>query len=204
MKANPQNLKIPTAQKLLPNQFFPDIRFFRAYHQGNTSILYNPPWEKQFLYNRTYILDHGRLVRLSVPVHIQEHGIVPDFTQDWLRVHLGAIKAAYGKTGYFEFLFPYVEKILSCAQCQIWEINKEFVELALKVVRLPKPQWVNQSQVANEDQVLRWPDDLKSVVADNFSDLQQDNLLADNLSIVHMLFHHGPAAINFLQPHSVI
>ncbi len=38
---------------------------------------------------------------------VSEHG-------DWMRIHLGAIEAAYGREPYFQYLFPEIASIIDC------------------------------------------------------------------------------------------
>lgn len=108
-------------------------------------------------------------------VMISDHG-------RWQDVHLGAIKAAYGRTAFFPHLFPEMEKIYrGCTDGRLESFNMALHRLAL--------HWLGLDDVAFLEE-LRWlPPKKKRLLAKLAEENRKD--IDMNHSIFGLLFRLG-------------
>lgn len=101
---------------VLPSAYFPPIPWVAAAVQSEYTIIdVHEHYVKQTCRNRCSIITANGLMNLVIPVekfrnHTAVASIRIDHSTNWQRVHIHAIRSAYGKSPYFEF---YGDKILS-------------------------------------------------------------------------------------------
>ena len=92
-------------------------------------------FQKQTYRNRALILGANGIETLTVPIQHQYSGkilmkdIRIDYDQNWVRIHQGAIQAAYGKAPYFEYFEPYIRSIFAKKLNFLVDLNIEYIEL---------------------------------------------------------------------------
>ncbi|CAM4328233.1 hypothetical protein EWU23_01115 [Cytophagaceae bacterium 50C-KIRBA] len=90
---------------------------------------------KQTYRNRALILGANGIETLTVPIQHAHSGktlmkdIRIDYAQNWVRIHQGAIQAAYGKAPYFEYFEPYIQAIFAKKLNFLVDLNIEYIEL---------------------------------------------------------------------------
>jgi len=165
---------------------------------------------KQTFRNRTYILGANGKECLTVPtIHnsgqkVLTRDIAIDYHQDWLRRHMGAIRAGYGKAPFFEYFEPYIADIFAKKNKFLVDLNIDFIQFIMKILNvefnytltdhfcLPNgPSYWNQIN-AKQDYTLR--DTFKS---SPYRQCFGDSFIP-NLSILDLLMNHGKESKNIL------
>lgn len=92
-------------------------------------------FQKQTYRNRALILGANGIETLTVPIQHVHAGkmlmkdVRIDYAQNWVRIHQGAIQAAYGKAPYFEYFEPYIRSIFAKKINFLVDLNIEYIEL---------------------------------------------------------------------------
>ncbi|RXK52171.1 WbqC family protein [Aquirufa rosea] len=95
---------------------------------------------KQTFRNRAHILGANGVQTLIVPIQHAPQGkqltkeVRIDYAQNWVKVHQGAIQAAYGKAPYFEHFEPFIRAIFAKKINFLVDLNIEFLELYARVL----------------------------------------------------------------------
>lgn len=109
---------------------------------GECTIEIGETYAKQSYRNRCEIVGAQGRLALSIPVKCPfGHGTVMydveiDYATPWMREHLGAIRAAYGKSAYFEHYYAELEGILQGGERFLWVLNASLLELFIRHFRL--------------------------------------------------------------------
>jgi hypothetical protein len=94
---------------------------------------------KQSYRNRTQILGANGIEVLTVPItHTSGQkqltkDVKIDYSQDWMRRHIGGIRAAYGKAAYFEYFEPLILNIYAKKNIFLVDLNIDFLNLICKI-----------------------------------------------------------------------
>ncbi|MES2794639.1 MAG: WbqC family protein [Bacteroidota bacterium] len=100
-------------------------------------------YQKQSYRNRCKILSTNQIDNLVIPVtkaNVKEivKNIRIDYSQDWVRRHLGALKAAYGKAPFFEHFYDYFSTIIERKPDFLIDLNYEILTVCLKLLKQNK------------------------------------------------------------------
>lgn len=120
-------------------------------------------WQKQSLRNRTRIFSANGPCFLSIPV--QHTGGVPtpfreiriSYAQPWIKIHTGALSAAYNTSPFFPY---FKDEIFACyAQrpVHLWELNLLLLQCCLRKLKwsIPVEIWTQQSF---DEDLSEWAD----------------------------------------------
>lgn len=187
--------------------YFPNLEFFAVIAQANEIVLFpEATYQRQSFFNRTQIRLANKVATLSVPIQgrrprISQNRIKIDNDQNWLNIHLRSIQSAYGKAPFYEYYFPYFEKVFQQNLESLWELNWEMLTICLKLLGLSVKMRVHDN---SQDQTLtadiRWQLIPSAPFSErNYYDpesyFQLFGLDFDpNLSILDLLFCEGPAS----------
>jgi hypothetical protein len=99
-------------------------------------------WKKKTVRNRCYILSPNGVQCLSVPVNAKHNNSLTaevriDYSHPWIRVHKGALEAAYNTAPFFEFIKDDIWDIYDLKPELLIDLNREFLLLLLKKLKLP-------------------------------------------------------------------
>jgi hypothetical protein len=187
--------------------YFPNLEFFAAIADADELVFFpEERYQRQSFFNRTQIRLANKVGTLSVPIQgrrprISQERIKIDYTQNWVNIHLRGIQSAYGKAPFYEYYFPYFEKVFRQNLESLWELNWEMLTICLKLLGLPVKLRVQQN---NQEQT--WTSDIRGQLVPSvpFSErnyyqpesyFQLFGLDFDpNLSILDLLFCEGPAS----------
>ncbi|WP_339865965.1 WbqC family protein [uncultured Algoriphagus sp.] len=187
--------------------YFPNLEFFAAIADAE-ELLFFPEerYQRQSYFNRTQIRLANKTGTLSVPIQgrrprISLKKIKIDYTQNWAKIHLRGIQSAYGKAPFFEYYFPYFEKVFQQNPESLWDLNWDLLTICLKLLGMPV-----KMRVQDKDEDLSLVQDIRGqlVPSEPFSErgyyqpesyFQLFGLDFDpNLSILDLLFCEGPAS----------
>ena len=92
-------------------QYLPCLEYFTCLMSYDSVLLdVEERYVKQTYRNRCTVLTANKVDTLTVPVKSENHGLTKDvridYSQDWVRRHLGCLQAAYGKSPFFEYYAP--------------------------------------------------------------------------------------------------
>jgi hypothetical protein len=191
--------------------YLPSLEYFSAV-LGHGEIQLDPTekYQKQTYRNRTKILLANKIETLSVPVlggnkRLAYKDVKIDYSQKWKNVHLRGIISAYGKAPFFEYFYPYLEKVYQKNLTHLFELNFELLTVCLRLLQLNVRLTVCSDMTQNEPK-----EDIRGVLdtKQNFSErrfyqpqpyTQLFGLdFAPNLSVVDLLFCEGTGARNIL------
>lgn len=192
--------------------YLPSLEYFTAI-ADHQLVLLDPEerFQKQTYRNRTRILLANKVETLIIPViggnkKVSYRDIEIDYEQKWLNVHLRGMQSAYGKAPFFEYYFPYLEKVYRAEPQMLFELNKQLLTLCLKLLHWDIQIVSDVNKVDNAPLV-----DIRRIIeAKQHFDTRQfyqprvyNQLFGldfvPNLSIVDLLFCMGPEAGSVLK-----
>lgn len=127
---------------LVSTAYLPSIEYFKVISTLNEVKLdYSEYWKKKTARNRSFILSPNGVQCLSVPVKAKHHStiiseVAIDYSQPWIRVHKGALEAAYNTAPFFEFIKDDIWEIYDGQPELLVDLNREFLVLFLKKMKL--------------------------------------------------------------------
>ena len=135
---------LDTQSVLIDLQHLPCLEYFACVLYFDEIILEsNEYFAKQSYRNRCYLRGANKVELLTIPVIdgnkkqvIKDVKI--DYSQRWETTHWRTIKAAYGKSPFFEFFADYFQAIYQKKPAFLWDLNYEFLTLCLKLMKQNK------------------------------------------------------------------
>jgi hypothetical protein len=165
---------------------------------------------KQTFRNRTYLLGANGMECLTVPtLHVSGQKVLTkdikiDYFQDWQRRHIGAIRAGYGKSPFFEHFEPYITDIFAKKNKFLVDLNIDFIQLIMKILNVEfsytfTDQFCSTNVLSYWNQINTKQDwQLRT----NFKSIPYRQCFGDsfvpNLSILDLLMNHGKESRNIL------
>lgn len=132
-----------------------------------------------------------------------------EYRQDWVRRHWGAIQSAYGKAAFFEYYAEPFEQALRKKPAFLLDLNQELLTICLDFLKIDKSKIFPTTRYESVDS--QGVVDLRSLITPKSTYRQRafyravpyrqtfGNNFEPNLSIVDLLFCHGPQAKHILQ-----
>lgn len=208
-----KNTSKPDTVVRLELQYLPCLEYFTSVLSNDiTWIDVEERYIKQTFRNRCCVRTANKIDTLTVPVKSYDQFALTkeiriDYSQDWIRRHWGCIKAAYGKSPYFEFFGEEFYKVLHKKEEFLIDLNYELLTICLRLLGIKKTCTYNLSGLENADFELI--DELSAInnkKNTNSSKYYQPvayyqtfgNDFVSNLSIVDLLFNMGPEARSIL------
>ena len=197
---------------ILPMFYLPPIEYFAQLvkHKDNFVIEKEEHFVKQTYRNRTHIYSPDGVLTLTVPVvkgakvhtKITEVKISYDFA--WQRLHWLGLQNCYRRSTYFEFYEDDFARFYNDRFEYLFDYNQQQLALILKLLKIKTEL---QYTEAYETHYLGVNDFRLSINSKNNSGFQQKPYFQlfeekrgflKNLSIVDLLFNHGPQAMTYL------
>ena len=165
-------------------------------------------YQKQSYRNRSYVLTANKVDVLTVPVlrgthHQLIRSLRIDNEQAWQMHHWRCLKAAYGKAPFYEYYAPEFEPVYRRKWSFLFDLNYELLTICLKLLTLKTPvsltEWYEKAPVTglfDARSRMNPPNGSESYIFHRPIVYQQNfgPDFAPNLSILDLLFCHGPAA----------
>lgn len=197
---------------ILPMFYLPPVEYFAQLNKHKTDILIESEEHliKQTYRNRTHIYSPDGVLALTVPVvkgakvhtKIKEVKISYDFK--WQRLHWLSLQNCYRRSAYFEFYEDELAPFYHNHYEYLFDYNNDLLKLMIKLLKLKTE--LNYT----DDYIPDYPDreDLRLNIdpkkENHFIQKQYFQLFEErqgflkNLSIVDLLFNHGPQAMEYL------
>jgi len=197
---------------LIDLQYLPPVAAFAYFAQAESVLLEaHEHFQKGSYRNRCYILGANGPLRLSIPLVKGKHQASPiqqvemAFSQAWPRQHWQSIRSAYGNAPFFPFYEAALADIYQEPGSRLWDFNLRLFYCLLELLQWPRDKF---STTTTYQRTFPQGIDLRDRLRPN--DEGQDRLtgafpaypqvFADrhpfipNLSILDLLFCHGPQA----------
>ncbi|WP_425635935.1 WbqC family protein [Algoriphagus yeomjeoni] len=187
--------------------YFPNLEFFAAI-AGADELIFFPEdrYQRQSYFNRTQIRLANNVGTLSVPIQgrrprIALHKIKVSNDQNWVNIHLRGIQSAYGKAPFFEYYFPYFQKVFEQKKENLWDLNWQMLTICLKLLGVSVKMREHE-----KDQDPTWGKDIRGLLMPSVPFSERDYYQPEpyfqlfgldfdpNLSILDLLFCEGPAS----------
>jgi hypothetical protein len=192
--------------------YLPSLEYMTILLQ-NPSLLFEVEenFPKQTYRNRCLILGANGVERLSVPVvHLSGEKTKTkdtkiDYSQNWIKQHQGAIRAAYGNAPYYEYFEPYLSQIFAKKRFFLVDLNIDLLSFVYRILDVPLV-YKNTNEfgvfegLSEYDQISAKKDWQERSIYQNRSYRQCfGQEFVPNLSILDLLMNHGKESLNFLK-----
>lgn len=197
-------------QILLSTAYLPPIEYFSLIKSSHEILVEaNENYIKQTYRNRCYILSPGGPQMLSVPVFegsrkkvgIREVRI--DYSKRWQQVHLRALRAAYGKSPWFDFYFDEFEQIITSEHEYLFDLNGTLLKSALKILKINSAiadtsEFAPCLSLPNDHRYNLHPGNRAEFRNKRYLQVFGEGHFTENLSIIDLIFNMGPEAEGYL------
>ncbi len=197
--------------KIFPTAYLPSIEYISLFLKTDKpSIELYETYQKQSCRTRCNVMTANGIQTLTIPViktngnHTLTKDIEISYKESWQQTHLRCLESAYRKSAYFDYYFPYFEKIYKQKFNTLIELNDFCLKNILKLLKVKK----EYSYTEDYEKITNDKDFRISLSKNNYNTLNMKpyyQVFADrhgfvsNLSIVDLLFNEGVEAINSLQ-----
>jgi hypothetical protein len=199
---------------VLPMFYLPPVEYFVQVnkHKANILIEREEHLIKQTYRNRAHIYSPDGMLALTVPVikgskahtKIKEVKISYDFK--WQRLHWMSLQNCYRRSAYFEFYEDDFARFYNSRFEYLFDYNDEMLRLIVKMLKLKTDYQFTDEYMESYPCMadFRLSINPKRNTFENqkpyFQLFEERQGFLKNLSIVDLLFNHGPQAISYLTP----
>lgn len=197
--------------QIFPTAYLPSIQYVSLFLKAEyASIELFETYQKQSCRTRTNVMTANGIQILTVPVikvngnHTLTKDIEISYKESWQQVHLRCLESAYRKSAYFDYYFPYFEKIYKQRFNTLIELNDYSLKVILKLIKVKKEySYTEDFEKITDNNDYRIS--LSKSDANKIEMIPYYQVFADrhgfisNLSIVDLLFNEGNNSINNLQ-----
>ena len=149
------------------------------------------------------------LQTLTVPIvktngnHTLTKDIAISYREPWQQIHQRCLEAAYRKTPYFEYYFPYLEKAFSTRFDTLIELNEFCLKFILKVLKINKEIVYTEDfspiSDANDYRIALSKWSPESTNFPKYYQVFEDRQpFVSNLSVLDLIFNEGPEARSYI------
>ena len=194
---------------IFPTAYLPSIEYVSLFLKTeDASIELFETYQKQSCRTRTNVMTANGIQTLTIPViktngnHTLTKDIEISYKESWQQIHLRCLESAYRKSAYFDYYFPYFEKIYKQKFNTLVELNDFCLKTILKTMKVKKDYsfTTDFERIAEEN-------DYRISLSKGTNKIEMKpyyQVFADrhgfipNLSIVDLLFNEGPNSIHNL------
>ena len=196
--------------QIFPTAYLPSIEYVSLFLKAeDASIELFETYQKQSCRTRTNVMTANGIQTLTIPViktngnHTLTKDIEISYKESWQQIHLRCLESAYRKSAYFDYYFPYFEKIYKQKFNTLVELNEFCLKTILKIMKVKK----DYSYTTDFEKIVD-ENDYRISLSKGANKIEMKpyyQVFADrhgfipNLSIVDLLFNEGPNSMNNLQ-----
>ena len=194
---------------IFPTAYLPSIEYVSLFLKTeDASIELFETYQKQSCRTRTNVMTANGIQTLTIPViktngnHTLTKDIEISYKESWQQVHLRCLESAYRKSAYFDYYFPYFEKIYKQKFNTLVELNDFCLKTILKIMKVKKDYsfTTDFERIADEnDYRISLSKGTNKIETKPYYQVFADRHgFIPNLSIVDLLFNEGPNSIHNL------
>lgn len=196
--------------QIFPTAYLPSVQYVSLFLKSeNASIELFETYQKQSCRTRCNVMTANGVQTLTIPVikvngnHTLTKDIEISYKESWQQVHLRCLESAYRKSAYFDYYFPYFEKIYKQRFNTLVELNDYCLKVILKLIKVKKEYSYTEDFekiIDNTDyRIFLSKNEVNKIEMKPYYQVFADRHgFISNLSIADLLFNEGPAAINLL------
>ena len=195
----------------IETHYLPSLEYMSLLLQ-HTSLLFEVEenFPKQTYRNRCLILGANGVERLTVPIihtsgqKTKTKDTKIDYSQNWVKQHQGAFKAAYGNSPYYEYFEPYLDQIFAKKRFFLVDLNIDLLSFVYRILDVPlvyekTQEFGDNNETSEYDQISAKKDWTTRSIYQNRSYRQCFGTeFVPNLSILDLLMNHGKESLTFL------
>ena len=194
---------------IFPTAYLPSIEYVSLFLKtDDASIELFETYQKQSCRTRTNVMTANGVQTLTIPViktngnHTLTKDIEISYKESWQQIHLRCLESAYRKSAYFDYYFPYFEKIYRQKFNTLVELNDFCLKTILKILKVKKDY-----SFTTDFERITDENDYRVSLSKGTNKIEMKpyyQVFADrhgfipNLSIVDLLFNEGPNSIHNL------
>ena len=194
---------------IFPTAYLPSIEYVSLFLKAEApSIELFETYQKQSCRTRTNVMTANGVQTLTIPViktngnHTLTKDIEISYKESWQQTHLRCLESAYRKSAYFDYYFPYFEKIYKQKFNTLFELNDFCLKTILKILKAKK-----EYSFTTDFEKITDENDYRISLSKGTNKIEMKpyyQVFADrhgfipNLSIVDLLFNEGPNSIHNL------
>ena len=195
---------------IFPTAYLPSIEYVSLFLKTeDASIELFETYQKQSCRTRTNVMTANGVQTLTIPViktngnHTLTKDIEISYKESWQQIHLRCLESAYRKSAYFDYYFPYFEKIYKQKFNTLVELNDFCLKTILKILKAKKDY-----SFTTDFEKITDENDYRVSLSKGTNKIEMKpyyQVFADrhgfipNLSIVDLLFNEGPNSVSNLQ-----
>ena len=194
---------------IFPTAYLPSIEYVSLFLKTeDASIELFETYQKQSCRTRTNVMTANGIQTLTIPVikingnHTLTKDIEISYKESWQQIHLRCLESAYRKSAYFDYYFPYFEKIYKQKFNTLVELNDFCLKTILKIMKVKKDYsfTTDFERIADEnDYRISLSKGTNKIETKPYYQVFADRHgFIPNLSIVDLLFNEGPNSIHNL------
>ncbi len=196
--------------QIFPTAYLPSIQYISLFLKtDDVSIELFETYCKQSCRTRCDVITANGIQTLTVPVvkvngnHTLTKDIEISYKESWQQVHLRCMESAYRKSAYFDYYFPYFEKIYKQRFNTLVELNDFCLKTILKIIKVKKEYSYTEDFekiIDNSDYriFLSKNGTNKTEMKPYYQVFADRHGFISNLSVIDLLFNEGPASVNYL------
>lgn len=194
---------------IFPTAYLPSIEYVSLFLKTeNASIELFETYQKQSCRTRTNVMTANGIQTLTIPViktngnHTLTKDIEISYKESWQQTHLRCLESAYRKSAYFDYYFPYFEKIYKQKFNTLIELNEYCLKTILKILKVKKDfsYTTDFEKITNENdyRISLSKGTNKIEIKPYYQVFADRHGFIPNLSIVDLLFNEGLNSIHNL------
>jgi len=201
-----------TKGAILPMFYLPPVEYFAQLNKHKTDFIIEAQehFIKQSYRNRAHIYSPDGVLALTVPVvkgvkvHTNIKNVKISYDFKWQRLHWLSLQNCYRRSAYFEFYEDEFAPFYHTHYEYLFDYNEKFLTLLLKLLKLKVDvNYTNEyfPDYPNMEDFRKTIDHRKQspfIQKPYFQLFEEKQGFLNNLSIVDLLFNHGPQAPSYL------
>ena len=196
--------------QIFPTAYLPSIEYISLFLKAeDASIELFETYQKQSCRTRTNVMTANGIQTLTIPViktngnHTLTKDIEISYKESWQQVHLRCLESAYRKSAYFDYYFPYFEKIYKQKFNTLIELNEFCMKAILKLLKAKKDilYTTDFEKIIDENdyRIALSKNEVNKIEMTEYYQVFSDRHgFVSNLSIIDLLFNEGPNSIHNL------
>lgn len=157
---------------------------------------------KQTIRNHYEILSANGVLKLTVPVihhapKMPVYEVKISYEEPWQRLHLNAIKSAYGRAPFFQHYFPELEKIISESPVYLAALNRQLLQWSFNCMNVIPAISYTENYLPHENDLRHASEKHSEYFLKMSNDIHYSQVFADrfpftkNLSTLDLIFNCG-------------
>lgn len=196
--------------QIFPTAYLPSIEYVSLFLKAEQAqIELFETYQKQSCRTRCQVMTANGVQTLTVPViktngnHTLTKDIEISYKESWQQVHLRCLESAYRKSAFFDYYFPYFEKIYKHKFGTLIELNEACMNVILKLLKIKKELTYTtdfEKIVDENDYRISLSKGTNRIEMNPYYQVFADRHgFISNLSVVDLLFNEGSNSIYNLQ-----